>query len=94
MNSPLIINVEGGGLALDLARHRGALYLAWRRKLLLIYETRCLSVLLLLAAYLVLPIIRKLAGQLFQGHVCHKSMQLTRFIKGLYVFVAFILTSS
>ena len=26
MNSPLIINVEGGGLAFDLARHRGALY--------------------------------------------------------------------
>lgn len=38
MNSPLIINVEGRGLAFDLARHRGALYLARRRKLLLIYE--------------------------------------------------------
>lgn len=91
MNSPLIINVEGGGLAFDLARHRGALYLAWRRKLLLIYETCCLSVLLLLAAYLVLPITRKSVGQLFQGHVCHKSMQLTIFIKRLYV--VFILTS-
>lgn len=38
INSPLIINVEGGDLAFDLARHCGALYLARRRKLLLIYE--------------------------------------------------------
>lgn len=38
MNYPLIINVEGGGLAFHLARHRGALYLVRRRKLLLIYE--------------------------------------------------------
>lgn len=56
MNRPLIINVEGGGLAFDLARHRSDLYLAWRRKVLLIYETCCLSGLLLLWAYLVLPV--------------------------------------
>lgn len=38
ISGPLIINVEGGGLAFDLARHCGALYLARRRNLLLIYE--------------------------------------------------------
>lgn len=38
MNSSLIINVEDGGLAFDLAWHRCALYSAWRRKPLLIYE--------------------------------------------------------
>lgn len=55
MKSPLIIYVEGGGLAFGLARDHGALYLAWRRKLLLIYETAS-SLCKLLLAYLVLPI--------------------------------------
>lgn len=85
MNSPLIINVEGGGLAFDLARHRGALYLARRRKLLLIYED---TLPLCVTSYLVLlprgeqSCVREAVKQIFQEHFCQKTHATNNIYKG------------